>query len=446
LENAVRETGYSSETFNHAYTLALYQAGDRNRLANAAFSIGDFLFETNPGLAMDYFQRALLGGLDAACVRHIGEIFEAWAGPRPERDPSAAAGKPIRKVAHVVGSLARDHEQAQHVNMLAKSLRQEGVHSLIFTTEWDAAWFFNPACEPVSPPSNQPDIVIASVEGDFNERASRVAAAIRASGVQAAFYHGGLSEQITMRVATHRPASVQVNVGYGAEMDASIFDGYIYLTKQGFELTHHPEAAVWIRPASNIEELLQGCPPNLRQLMALESAETVSATLGDLKHASDPGFLRVLADLLRNSPKHFHLFAGPGDVKPVRGCLHAEEVLPQVRFMGSMSESASVLAVTDVYLSPFLDSADGPILDAMGAGKPAVVFENSRCAELLGIPELTARNEGDYAQIAQRLIRDKAERERCAGMVLSRFRQEFDPALLGPRYMQFLRKILQELR
>jgi hypothetical protein len=444
LENAVRETGYSSDVFNHAYTLALYRAGEKTRLADAAFTIGDTLLETNPAAAMDYFQRALLGGLDAACVRHIGEIFERWAEASPGRDLSSIE-KPIRKVAHVAGCLAKDYPPAQHISTLVKSLRQQGVESLVFTTEWAASWFFNPAGELQSSSVEDLDVTIASAEGDFAERAARIASAIRASGVPVAFYHAGLEEQITTRVAAHRPAPIQVNISYGAAMEPALFDGYVHLTKEGLSSTRHStEHGAWIPPASDIEERIRACPPNLRQLMALESAETVSATLGDLQSASDPGFLRVLAELLRQFPGHYHLFAGPGDVKAVRGYLHAEEVLPRARFMGSMSEAASVMAVTDFCLMPFLESGDGlMVIEAIGAGKPVVALEKSKSADLLKVTDLVARTESEYAQIAQRLIRDRKERERGATLVQSRFREEFDPALLGPRYMRFVDRILQ---
>src|SRR5262245_6528069 len=89
LEHAVRESGYASDAINQAYTEALYRAGEKTRLADAAFEIGDSLVETDPAAAMDYFQRALLGGLDAACVRHVGEIFERWAAP-PRKRPGKA--------------------------------------------------------------------------------------------------------------------------------------------------------------------------------------------------------------------------------------------------------------------------------------------------------------------------------------------------------------------
>ena len=106
LEKAAQETAYSSEAVNHAYTLALYRAGAKTRLADVAFEIGDSLVETNPALALDYFQRAFWGGLDAACSRHIGEIFEGWAAA------PAAPAKTLKRIAHVVGSLHEDHAPA----------------------------------------------------------------------------------------------------------------------------------------------------------------------------------------------------------------------------------------------------------------------------------------------------------------------------------------------
>jgi len=102
LAKAVQETAYSSDALNDAYTLALYRAGEKTRLAYAAIEIGDSLLQKNPALAMDYFQRAFLGELDSACVRYIGEIYEGWAALKPStKSPS---GEPIKKVAHVMRS------------------------------------------------------------------------------------------------------------------------------------------------------------------------------------------------------------------------------------------------------------------------------------------------------------------------------------------------------
>lgn len=444
LEQALRETGYSSDKINQAYTLALYRAGETSRLANAAFEIGDSLVEIDPALAMDYFQRAFLGSLDAACVRHVGEIFEQWAAPKPKRKKSAR--KRVPKVAHVVGCLTRDHPPARHVSMLVKSLRQQGIESQVFTTEWSASWFCNTPGLPQSEASELvPDAVIAAVHGNFNERAERIASAIRASGAQVVFFHAGLGEQITARVAAHRPAPIQVNVAHASEMDADLFDGYIHLTKQGLATTRHPAIpAEYIPPASDIAERLESLPARLRQLMGLDSAETVSATLGDLGNAADPRFLDVLSGILNLFPNHFHLFAGTGDVKGIRAHLHSAGVLPRVRFMGSMADSASVMAVTDVYLAPFLDSNDGALLEAMGAGKACVAQDTpgSSAAEMLKVPELLTRSASDYGQAVQRLLRHEDQRARCADQVRSRFRSEFDPALLGSRYLAFIKRIL----
>ena len=64
LEKAALETAYSSDIINHAYTLALYHAGEKSRLADVAFDVANALLEHDPASAMDYFQRALIAGLD----------------------------------------------------------------------------------------------------------------------------------------------------------------------------------------------------------------------------------------------------------------------------------------------------------------------------------------------------------------------------------------------
>ena len=450
LEKAAIETAYSSEVVNHAYTLALYHIGDKSRLAETAFRIGSSLLESDPASAMDYFQRALFGGLDADRVRKIGEQFEAWAsGPRAVRDAREKSTAPITRVAHVVGCVLPGHAPTQYVKMLCASLASQGVESLIFTTEWAASWFFNP--EGVAQSENDiipATTVIASVEGDFVERAGRVAASIRAANVQAAFFHASLAEQITARVAAEWPAPIQVNVNHGSEMDAALFDGYIHLFRNALERSRVTDRHMeWIPLASDIEDRRSAHRPATRASLGISEAKSVSSTFGNLYKVAGPEYLAALIEILKRFPDHFHLFAGAGDVKAIRGQLHSANVLSRVRFLGHMSDIAPLLDAVDVYLASFPHSGGHSILEAMGAGKPVVVLgyppdsHYNSGAELVGIPELIARNRSDYVDIAVRLIRDPAERNRLSSAILERFRSQFRPSTLGPRYIQFLSEL-----
>ena len=442
LEKAARETGYSSDIINHAYTLALHHSGDKPRLADVSFRVANSLLEHDPGSAMDYFQRALLAGLDSKRVRRIGEVFEGWAAP----SSPITLPKPVRRVAHVVGCLLSGHAPTQYVKMLVSSLKKQGIESAIFTTEWAASWFFNPAGVPQSQPMElEADVKIASVEGDFLQRAERVAQAILESGIQTAFYHGSLTEQITARVAAMRPAPIQVNVNHGSEMDADLFEGRIHLFQNAMERTRFSSgAAEWIPLASDIETRLQMSDPLTRQAIGIESASSVSATFGNLYKVAGSGYLKVLSEIMKRFPKHFHLFAGAGNVKAIRSHLHSEGVLPRVRFLGHVGDVAPLLDVIDLYLASFPHSGGHSLIEAMGAGKPIVVLRfppdshyNSG-AELVGVRELTAAGEADYIEIADRLLRYHDLREKLGRSMLDRFRAEFRPERLGERYRAFL--------
>ena len=446
LEQAARETGYTSDIINHAYTLALYQTGEKPRLADVAFRVGNMLLQDDPASAMDYFQRALLAGLESKRVRRIGEIFEAWRAP----GYSSPVERPIDRVAHVVGCLLPGHAPSQYVKMLAASLKRQGVQSTVFTTEWAASWFFNPAGVPQSEATEiEATVHVASVEGDFVERAGRVADAIRSAGVRVAFFHGSLSEQITARVAALRPAPIQVNVNHGSEMDAELFDGRIHLFQNAMERTRFStETAEWIPLASDVENRLHMAEPVTRQSLGLESASSVSATYGNLYKVSGTGYLRVLTEIMKRFPKHFHLFAGAGNVKAIRSFLHSEGVLPRVRFLGHVGDVAPLLNVIDVYLASFPHSGGHSLIEAMGAGKPVVVLKfppdshyNSG-AELVGVRELIAPGEAGYIEIADRLLRDPALRKKQGEAMLARFRSEFRPERLGERYVDFMDKLI----
>ena len=434
LEKAAEETGYTSDIINHAYTLALYRAGQKDRLAEAAFRIGESLVDTDPGSAMDYFQRAFLAGpgglfaFDAEKLRRVGAVFEAWAAPKAAQTVSL----PVKRVAHVVGCLSASHPPAAYVRMLAASLKQQGIEPIVFTTEWASSWFVNPVGAPeLASLDAGVETVIASVEGDFNERAERIAASMRAYGVDVAFYHAGLNEQITTRVAALRPAPIQVHVGKPGETVAALFD-----LQPG------------ILPASDIEGRMEVHPPSTRQGMGLESAGSVSATFGDFYKVAGSGYLHALGEILKRFPKHFHLFAGSGDVKAIRAYLHAEGVLPRVRFLGPMSDVAPVMDVIDIYLASFPHPGEEALLDALGAGKPVVALRYpsdspyNSSAEIVGVPELIASREVEYAEIAMRLIRDREARGRAAAAVAARFQKELHPSLLGPRYMRIVEDIV----
>jgi len=446
LEPAARENEYTSDIINHAYTLALYHTGDKPRLAEVSFRVGHALLQDDPASAMDYFQRALYAGLDSKRERRIGEIFERWAAPRSQN----RVERPVDRVAHVIGCLAPGHAPSQYVKLLAASLKHQGVQSAIFTTESSASWFSNPANVPQSEAMEiEATVDIASVEGDFVERAERVAQAIRSSGIKAAFYHGSLSEQITARVAALRPAPIQVNVNHGSEMDANLFDGHIHLFQNAMERTRFPsDAAERIPLASDIETRLKIAEPVTLQILGLESAGSVSATYGNLDKVSGSGYLRVLTEILKRFPKHFHLFAGAGNVKAIRSFLHSEGVLPRVRFLGHVSDVAPLLPAVDVYLASFPHSGGRSVIEAMGAGKPVVVLSfppdshYDSGAELVGVRELIAPGEADYVEIADRLLRDPALRKKQGEVMLARFQSEFRPERLGERYVGFIERLI----
>ena len=446
LDKAALETGYTSDVINHALTLALYRAGEKSRLADIAFRVANSLVEHDPSSAMDYFQRALIAGLDAERVRRIGRIFESWAlsAARVERAPIGSTDR----VAHVVGCLMPGASSTEYIKMLVSSLNLQGIESAIFTTEWSASWFFNPVALAQSQNSEIDAAVnIASVEGDFTERAERIAQSIRDWGTRIAFFHADLTEQITARVAAMRPAPIQVNVNHGAEMEADLFDGRIHLFQAALERTRFSQPAEWILPASDIETRLRTTKPITLQSMGLESASTISATFGDLREMAGNGYLGALSEIMRRFPKHFHIFAGEGTVKPIRSHLHSRGVLPRVRFLGHLPDVAPLLGLIDVYLASFPQSDSQRILDAMGAGKPVVVLKSPpdsdyTCgAELVGMRDLIARGEADYVEIADRLLRIPAFRAAQVQSMLDRFRMEFRPERLGQRFKQFIGKV-----
>jgi glycosyltransferase involved in cell wall biosynthesis len=119
-----------------------------------------------------------------------------------------------------------------------------------------------------------------------------------------------------------------------------------------------------------------------------------------------------------------------------------------VRFLGHVGDVAPLLESVDVYLASFPHSGGHSILEAMGAGKPVVVLRyppdshyNSG-AELVGVRELIAPGEADYIEIADRLLRNPALRQKQSQAMRDRFRAEFRPERLGERYAAFIKQFV----
>jgi predicted O-linked N-acetylglucosamine transferase (SPINDLY family) len=276
------------------------------------------------------------------------------------------------------------------------------------------------------------------------ERADRIAKTLRDSGITVAFFHSSFNDLISMRVAAMRPTALQIHVTDGREIDADLFDGAVHLSRNSMERSRFSHPAEWIPFASDIETRLQFSTPVSRQEMGLESASTISATFTELHNIAGSTYLRVLTEIMKRFPKHFHLFVGGGNVRAFRSQLHSAGVLPRVRFLGQVSEVAPLMNVIDIYLASFSHSGAQPILDAMGAGKPVVALRSApdsqanTAAEVVGINELVAPGEANYIEIADRLLRNPEFRAQQSQAILERFRSEFRPDRLGERYKAFL--------
>ena len=443
---AGRDANYRSDVINHFYTLALHHAGENGKLAEVAFDVGNRMLSDDAASALDYFQRALVAGLSAGETRQIGVVFEQWAsrigggGEKPARPES------IRRVAHVVGGLAPGSASSRYLQTLTRGLKSHRIESIVFTTEWASSWFFNPTGPHSERIDMEAEVRIASVEGDFCERADRIARSIRESDCQAALFHANLTEQITARVAAGSPTPVQVHVNHEGEMDADLFDGRVHLFRDSLRRTRFSDRLNrWIPPASDIESRLAQVHSERTEI---GGATSISATLGTLPTISREPFLDSLREILRRFPKHIHLFAGIGDVRAARNYFRQAEVLPQVRFLGHQTDSAHLLPQIDIYLASYQSHGWESVLDAMGAGKPVVVLgheadsHDSSGAELVGVDELIASDPGQFVAIASQLIRDADYRDAVAQAVQLRFGREFRPDNLGRRYAEFMEELV----
>jgi hypothetical protein len=231
-------------------------------------------------------------------------------------------------------------------------------------------------------------------------------------------------------------------------MDTDIFDGRIHGSKRALAQTRYPaKSASWIALASDIEKRMSAEAPIPRRSIGLDSAASVSATFGDLDQISGSGYVNALIEILVRFPNHCHLFAGKGNVRAMRQSMHAEGVLPRVRFLGEMSNVAPLLDGLDFYLAPFPNFECGFVLDAMGAGKPVVIQRQSSdpkngCgSDLVADDDLVVDSVGGYVEAVSRIIRKTDLRKRVSEAVRQRFHSEYSPQRLAQRHLEYFKEI-----
>jgi hypothetical protein len=459
LEPAVQASAYASDILKDTYTWALYHSGETVRLADSSFKIGQELLAHDPASALDYFQRALYAGLDRTRPRQIGEILEGWAVVPVSASRGEAFRGRLRCVAHVVGSLLPGRVSV-YVRDFCQSLDESGIEFRVFTTESFSSWLFNSGSSGGYPAMESgAQVSPGSVEGDFLERASRVASKISDAGCDVALFHAGLGEQITAQVAALRPAPLQVNVNHDLEMDANLFDGAVHLFKDACEETRFRERLNhWIPPMSGVNPsgrysgLRGGAGSPGARRTDLGAFTTVSATFGEGETGADSGYLESLVEILRRSPTHLHLFVGSGNRRRARTYPHARDVLPQVRFLAQPTDSAEYLNLIDLYIGSFPKADVHAILDAMGFGKPVVVraypsdSQSYRGAEFVGLDEMIVSTAEDFVGRACHLIEDADYRDALGQAAHLRFRKEFTRDSLGAECLEFLNEFILFVR
>jgi predicted O-linked N-acetylglucosamine transferase (SPINDLY family) len=404
--------------------------------------------EASPGVALDYFERSLIAEFDSGRARRIGEIHGQWAAPRSPVPVRAGSGL---KVAHIVSGLFAAQEPTRHLQMLCDGLRTWSADSAVFSTEWAASWFFN---SPGAGHSEKVSIRGAAstwqpaLESDFLDRARAVSDAVRAYDPDVAVYHASFFEQIASRVAAFRPAPLQVHINYGREMDVGVFDARIHCSRQALTDTRYPASVQWIPCASDVLERMAAEEPISRRSIGMDSAASVSATFGDLDRICSPAYVATLTEILIRFPNHYHLFAGQGNVRSMRQTLHAEGVLPRVRFLGPMGNVTPLLSALDFYLAPFPNMDREFVLEAMGAGKPVVIQRkatdprNGFGSELVNHEDLVVDNQGGYVEAVSRMIRHSALRAKLSEFVRERFNAEFTPKAMAKLYVDLFETLL----
>jgi hypothetical protein len=121
---------------------------------------------TNPGLALDYSQRAIFSGLDP---NRVCGVCEFQARLTHSLHPHSSLKIRADHIAHVVGCFLPGHAPSLYIQLMSKALVELGIRSTVFTTEWASDWFFNPPGRQSQPVEVEAETVVGPEQGRLPE-------------------------------------------------------------------------------------------------------------------------------------------------------------------------------------------------------------------------------------------------------------------------------------
>lgn len=396
------------------------------------------------GLALEAFQSSVVADLscdgpfvrDSETATFVARQYERAANVLGWYPPGPCDWQnPQLKIGYVTTTLADDEAPARLVGAMARHLDAKHVKLHVYSTEAAVRREKQTFTQgPFSGPSSKKGrdtidqltrrkatLWFAPLDHDLAASARELATQIHKDQIDVLIIDAAPTDPIASVLNCWRPAKAKLNIARRLAIKSGDSDAVAYFDAARHQIdgTHWLEEGTETHLLPDGVEVLQA-DANIPQRAAYgipENSVILASVLSESDGPLPATFVDTVIALLRQHPTAVLLTTGDTDTTALKRRLETAGLAKRAGFVGRRKDTAELLKMADVYLTPFGRPGAHGTLAAMTAGRPVVAlpgdnFDPQAASVLIG-DEHVSPDAASYADRVGRFVRDPAMRAKA---------------------------------
>ncbi len=295
---------------------------------------------------------------------------------------------------------------------------------------------------------------------DILDRTEEIVTEIQQNNTDITVIFGSMMDIPCRLIACCKPAKVVFH--YDLMQDTGLIDVFdLVIATEKNQLERHTDKKVscYIQgEPSDIKSRIEECNSNGLMIqkccLGFKQDSTILGTFGRLTKITNPAFLTMLAELLREFPQTCYITAGPGTAEEINEIRKLEASFPsRVKYLGNIGYlEANLLLLLDIYLNSFPLPGGQSFVNALGAGLPAISMPskggipmgNTFSDDIEGYPQFpSGKLEDAYTAFAKRAVKEVEFRNELKKICSDYFKKYLDAELRVPVYEEKWVEVLE---
>ncbi|NCD32101.1 MAG: glycosyltransferase [Spartobacteria bacterium] len=297
---------------------------------------------------------------------------------------------------------------------------------------------------------------IAPRDLSYSQTALTVTKKLIDDEIDIAIFQTGMACPVDWLVARLLPDTLTCGIHIGASLFNRGFDLFAYDNEENIRREQSiwkPEFGVRMSLQSGVDiDAFERSAVLSRGELGLDDNHLILGAVSNrLGERLTEDFLSLLCRVMKRHPETVYLGIGIQPGERVMQVFQSAGLADRVRFPGSVSFTAPVLKMMDIYINEFPVGGSESVKEAMASGVPVVAMKwsdahaESAAAEIIGEPyAVMTRNTGAYEERLEQLIQDAAWRREVGAAMHRRAGARYSMRRYVAQFMDVVESMMKE--